>query len=74
MLNAGASSKTGLPACFTKCNLQTYTTVDMAIHGVVCQKSDFYGNSDIQNCQKLDPLEITAKNIKPKYASKSNTF
>jgi hypothetical protein len=35
--------------------------VDLAIHGVVCQKSDFRGNSDIQNSQKLDPLEITAK-------------
>jgi hypothetical protein len=34
----------------------TYTTVALAIHGVVCQKSDFYGNSDIQNSQKLDPL------------------
>jgi hypothetical protein len=25
-------------------------------------KSDFHGKSDIQNSQKLDPLEITAKN------------
>jgi hypothetical protein len=29
--------------------------VDFAIHGVVCQKSNFHGNSDIQNSQKLDP-------------------
>jgi hypothetical protein len=35
--------------------------VDLEIHGVVCQKSDFHGNSDIQNSQKLNPLEITAK-------------
>jgi hypothetical protein len=37
--------------------------VDLAIHGAVCQKSDFHGNSDIQNSQKLDPLEITAKKV-----------
>ncbi len=42
---------------------QTYTTVDLAIPRVVCQKSDFHGNSDIQNSQKLDPLETTAKKI-----------
>jgi hypothetical protein len=35
--------------------------VDLAIRGVVCQKSDFHGSSNIQNSQKLDPLEITAK-------------
>jgi hypothetical protein len=35
--------------------------VDLAIH--VCQKSDFHGNSDIRNSQKLDSLEITAKII-----------
>jgi hypothetical protein len=34
----------------------------MAIHQVVCQKSDFHGNSDFPNSQKLDPLQITAKN------------
>jgi hypothetical protein len=28
---------------------QTLYIVDLAIHGVVCQKSDFHGNSDIQN-------------------------
>jgi hypothetical protein len=26
-----------------------------------CQRSDFHGNSDIKNSQRLDPLEITAK-------------
>jgi hypothetical protein len=35
--------------------------VDMAIHPVFCQKSDFNGNSDFQNFVKLDPLQITAK-------------
>ncbi len=35
--------------------------VDSAIHGVVCQKSDFHGNSDIQNSKKLDPLENKSK-------------
>jgi hypothetical protein len=40
--------------------------IDLAIHGVVCQKSDFHGNSDIQNSQKPDPLEITAKKIQAK--------
>jgi hypothetical protein len=37
--------------------------VDMAIHPVFCQKSDFHGKSDFQNSQKLDPLQITAKTI-----------
>jgi hypothetical protein len=36
--------------------------VALAIHGVVFQKSVFHGNSDFRNSQKLDPLEITAKN------------
>jgi hypothetical protein len=40
---------------------QTLDIVDLAIPGVVCQKSYFQGNSDIQNSQKLDPLEITKK-------------
>ncbi len=40
---------------------QTVDIVDMAIHKVVCQKSDFLRNSDFQNSQKLDPLQITAK-------------
>jgi hypothetical protein len=48
--------------------------VDMAIHPVVCQKSDFHGNSDIQNSQKLDPLQIQAKKFSPKYASLSEIF
>jgi hypothetical protein len=26
---------------------QTLDIVDLAIHGVVCQKSDFHGNGDI---------------------------
>jgi hypothetical protein len=34
--------------------------VDTAIHPVVCQKSDFHGNSDFQNSQMLDPLQIQA--------------
>jgi hypothetical protein len=34
--------------------------VEMAIRRVVCQKSDF------QNCQKLDPLQITAKKFQAK--------
>jgi hypothetical protein len=39
--------------------------VDMEIHQVTCtcQKSDFHGNSDFQNSQKLDPLQIIAKKI-----------
>jgi hypothetical protein len=45
---------------------QTLDIVDLAIHGVVCQKSDFRGNGDIQNSQKLDPLEITAKKFQAK--------
>jgi hypothetical protein len=48
--------------------------VDLAIHGVVCQKCDFHANSDILNFQKLDPLEITAKKFRPKYASLSKIF
>jgi hypothetical protein len=35
--------------------------VDVAILLVVCQKSDFHGNSDFQNSQKLYPLQIAAK-------------
>jgi hypothetical protein len=37
--------------------------IDLTIHDVVCQKSDFNGNSDIQNSQKLYHLEIAAKKI-----------
>jgi hypothetical protein len=33
---------------------------------VFCQKSDFRGNSNIQNSKKLKPLEITAKKIQAK--------
>jgi hypothetical protein len=35
--------------------------VDMAIHLVVCQKSDLHRNSDLQTSEKLDPLQTTAK-------------
>jgi hypothetical protein len=45
---------------------QTLDIADLAIDGVVCQKSNFHGNSDMQNSQKLDPLKITAKKFKPK--------
>jgi hypothetical protein len=48
--------------------------VDLAIHSVVCQKSDFHGNSDIQNSQKLDPLEIRAETFQAEYASLSKIF
>jgi hypothetical protein len=40
--------------------------LDLAIHGVVCQKSGFHGKSSFQNSQKLDPLEITAKKFQAK--------
>jgi hypothetical protein len=45
--------------------------VDMAIHRVVGEKSDSHGNSDFQNSQRLDPLQILTvnKNFRPKYAS-----
>ncbi len=33
----------------------------MAIHPVVCQKSDSHGNSDFPNSQKLDPLKNSGK-------------
>jgi hypothetical protein len=49
--------------CCTKVIFIDMDIAHLAIHGVVCQKSDFHGNSDIQNSQKLDPLEITAKKI-----------
>jgi hypothetical protein len=38
--------------------------VDMAIHPVICQKSDVHRNSDFQKSQKLDPLQIPAKNLR----------
>jgi hypothetical protein len=53
---------------------QTVDIVDLAIHGVVCQKSDFHGNSDIQNSQKLDPLKITAKKFSSKQPSLAKIF
>jgi hypothetical protein len=40
---------------------QTTDFIDMAIHPVVCQKSDFHRNSDFQKSQKLDPLQIPPK-------------
>jgi hypothetical protein len=42
--------------------------VDLAIHPVH-QKSDFHRNSDFQNSQKPDPLQMPAKKFRPKYAS-----
>jgi hypothetical protein len=49
--------------------------VDMPIHPVVSQKSDFHGNSDFQNSQKLDPLQIpSTKNFWLKYVSLSKIF
>jgi hypothetical protein len=50
-------------------NYMKLDIVDSAIHGVVCQKSDFYGNSDIQNSKKLDPLENKSKKIHTKISS-----
>jgi hypothetical protein len=38
-------------------------TIDLVIHRVVCQKYDVLDNGDIQNSQKLDPLEKTVKKI-----------
>jgi hypothetical protein len=35
--------------------------VDLAIHGVFCQKSDFHGNSDIPKFPKARPYEICKK-------------
>jgi hypothetical protein len=42
--------------------------VDLAIYTVVSQKSDFHGNSDIQNSQKLDrrPFINNSKKIQAK--------
>jgi hypothetical protein len=44
--------------------------VYVAIHLVVCQKSDFHGNSDFQNSPKK-AIQIPAKKFSPKYASLS---
>jgi hypothetical protein len=48
-------------ACVSRPTSQTMDIVALAILGDVCQKSDFHGNSDIQNSKKLDLLVITAK-------------
>jgi hypothetical protein len=46
---------------------QNMDFVGVAIPRVVCQKSDFHGNRDFQNSQKLDPLQITEiKNLAKK--------
>ncbi len=45
---------------------QTMEIVNVAIHQAVCQMSDFHRNSDLQNSQKLDPLQVTAKKIQAK--------
>jgi hypothetical protein len=37
---------------FAYARLTDLDIVDSAIHGVVCQKSDFHGKSDIQNSKK----------------------
>jgi hypothetical protein len=55
-------------------SITTMDIADMTIHRVACQKSDFHGNSDFQNSQKLDPLQITTKNSTPKYASLLRIF
>ncbi len=47
----------------TEVDPQAMDIVDMAIHPVVCQKSDFHKNSDFRNFQKLDHLQIPAKTI-----------
>jgi hypothetical protein len=41
--------------------------VDMAVHPVVCQKSDCHKNSDFQNSQELEALQIPEKIFFPKY-------
>jgi hypothetical protein len=48
--------------------------VDMAIHPVVWQKSDLHRNSDFQNSQRQDPLQIPEKKFRPKCASLSKIF
>ena len=44
-------------------DLQTMDIVEMAIHQAVCKKSEFHAKSDFRNSQKLDPLQIPAKDI-----------
>jgi hypothetical protein len=48
---------------FVDLKAQTLNIEDSTIHGVVGQKSDFHGNSVIQNSQKL---EITARKFQAK--------
>jgi exo-beta-1,3-glucanase (GH17 family) len=43
--------------------------LNMAIHSVVCQKSDFHGNSDFRNFQKARPFTNTSKKVLAKYVS-----
>jgi hypothetical protein len=40
--------------------------VDIAIYPVICQESNFHGNFEIQNSQKLDPLQIPSKKFQNK--------
>ncbi len=42
---------------------QTMDIVYIAAHSVVCPKSDFHGNSDFQNSQKLDHLQTPTQKI-----------
>jgi hypothetical protein len=53
--------------------LQTLDIVDIAIHPVVCHKSDFaiavhkfHGNSDFLNSRKLDPYKYQQRYFEPK--------
>jgi hypothetical protein len=49
-------------------------SVERPIHPVVCQKSDFYRNSDGRNSQKLDPLQIPVKKFRTKFANLLKIF
>jgi hypothetical protein len=51
----------GISVDVDKFSPQTMDIVDMVIHPVVCQKSDFLSNSGFQNSQKLNLLQIPAK-------------
>jgi hypothetical protein len=54
---------------------QTMDIVGIATHQVVRQKLDIHINSNFQNSQKLDPLQMAAKKyFRPKYASLSKLF
>jgi hypothetical protein len=48
---------------------QMMDIVKMAIHPVVCQKSDFHRNIDFPSSQKVDLLQIPGKISRQKYAS-----